>query len=77
MAVLLINPAVREELFTIDNKGKHTLDEGAFAESLVDMNRLVCYNGLLYDHTGAAIGGAEFESRFRHDRRYEREGKDY
>lgn len=59
MPVLQINPAIREELFTIDNKGKHTLDEGAFAESLVNVNRLVCYNGLLYDHTGAAIGGAE------------------
>ena len=59
MAVLQINPAVREELFTIGVGGKQQLDEGAFAEHFVEFNHLKCYNGILYDQFGVAIGSAE------------------
>ena len=59
MAVLQINPAVREEIVTVGNGGKVQLDEGAFAENFVEFNHLTCYNDILYDRTGKAISSAE------------------
>lgn len=59
MAVLDINPAVRESLFTTGSNGKVQLDEGAFAETFVETNHLICYNGVLYDGTGEAVSSGE------------------
>lgn len=59
MAVLQINPAVREEIVTVGNGGKVQLDEGAFAENFVEFNHLTCYNDILYDRTGKTISSAE------------------
>ena len=59
MAVLEINPAVRESLFVEDRNGKVKLDEGAFAEAFVENNHLICYNGIVYDQTGQALSSAE------------------
>lgn len=47
MAVLQINPAVREEIVTVGNGGKVQLDEGAFAENFVEFNHLTCYNDMV------------------------------
>lgn len=59
MGVLKISPAVRDELWVTGSGGRPTIDEGAFAETMVDTNKLVCYNGILRNGTGRAIGKDE------------------
>lgn len=61
MGVLQINPDVKSELFTIDQSGKSSLDEGAFAEHFVSSNNLVCIGDLLYDNTGVVISKSQCE----------------
>ncbi len=61
MAVLKINPAVREEVITVGAGGKPQLDEGAFAEHIVEFNHLICYKGILYDRFGGTVSRAECE----------------
>lgn len=50
---------MRDELWVTGSGGKPTIDEGAFAENMVNTSKLVCYNGILYDGTGRAIGKDE------------------
>lgn len=75
MAALQINPAVREEIVTVGSGGKAQLDEGAFAENFVEFNHLTCYNNMQSDKGSAARLIDEFESRFQHNHRYDRNGK--
>lgn len=59
MAVLQINPAVREEIVTVGNGGKVQLDEGAYAEAFVESTNLICHDGVVYDRTGRSISDDE------------------
>lgn len=59
MAVLEINPAVRESLFVEDRNGKVKLDDGAFAEAFVKSNHLIYYNGAIHDQIGQIVSSDE------------------
>ena len=59
MAVLEINPAVRESLFVEDRNGKVSFNEPAYAEAFVNNTHLRCFDGVVYDQTGRRISSDE------------------